>query len=405
MTKTYLKYFLLFSLFVLQDQLYSQEALRIFDLRKKNKTFSLADLQDLDLKKISTSTKQVLKQEKENAYYGPIFTVDFTKDDKYILGGGTDGSVQVWNVIAGTKLKRVECHEGRVLAAKFFLGAKFFSTSDDGEIFLYNGSSGKREKQFVLEDNINQAISYQALNTQEGDNRIITRKESQGKAEPGMEKRIVYHSSLDYSSDKKFLAVGADNAVVSVFDINSTLPVKYLRGHKKKVNCVAFKPTKHEIVSGSDDNNIILWNWENETQKPKILKNGHQAPVLCLAFPRGIRTLMASGSRDNTIKIWNMTKDSCVKTLEGHEGEITSLAFTKNGKYLVSGSLDNTIRIWDVQRERTIKLYTISEYPVQSIALSNNENFIISGGLVPNGNGALRLWQLNAIITDYESRL
>lgn len=54
---------------------------------------------------------------------------------------------------------------------------------------------------------------------------------------------------------------------------------------------------------------------------------------------------IASGSRDNTIKIWNRNGE-CLKTLTGHSGTILSLAETSDGK-LVSASRDKTIKIWE----------------------------------------------------------
>jgi WD40 repeat protein len=58
--------------------------------------------------------------------------------------------------------------------------------------------------------------------------------------------------------------------------------------------------------------------------------------------------LLASGSRDKTIKLWEVASGSLVRTLTGHTDSVFSVAFSPDGRLLASGSDDNTIRLWDI---------------------------------------------------------
>lgn len=68
----------------------------------------------------------------------------------------------------------------------------------------------------------------------------------------------------------------------------------------------------------------------------------------------GIRSLkysidgkwLASGSCDNTVKIWDTTDYNCVQTLTGHTDWVHSVSFSNNSLYLATGSYDNTVKIW-----------------------------------------------------------
>jgi WD40 repeat protein len=60
------------------------------------------------------------------------------------------------------------------------------------------------------------------------------------------------------------------------------------------------------------------------------------------------RQLPASGSADNTIRLWQVADGKLLQTLEGHTGAVPSIAFSPGGKLLISGSSDGTIRLWGV---------------------------------------------------------
>ena len=61
---------------------------------------------------------------------------------------------------------------------------------------------------------------------------------------------------------------------------------------------------------------------------------------------------MASGSRDKTIKIWEVRNGRCVLTLVGHDNWVNDLVFHPNGRFLLSVSDDKSIRIWDLNNGR-----------------------------------------------------
>src|SRR5438876_127611 len=84
------------------------------------------------------------------------------------------------------------------------------------------------------------------------------------------------------------------------------------------------------------------------SQKPELyVQTGHSGFVLSVAFsPDG--KMLASGSADNTIKLWDVASGQELKTLKGHSGSVYSVAFSADGKTVASGSRDTTIRLWNV---------------------------------------------------------
>jgi WD40 repeat protein len=80
---------------------------------------------------------------------------------------------------------------------------------------------------------------------------------------------------------------------------------------------------------------------------------GHSSYVYSVAFsPDG--KYLASGSYDNTVKLWSVESQKEVTTLQGHSSYVLSVAFSPEGKYLASGSDDKTLKLWRMENFQEI---------------------------------------------------
>ena len=133
-------------------------------------------------------------------------------------------------------------------------------------------------------------------------------------------------------------------------------PIAVLQGHTAKVSVVDFSPDGDLIASGSVDNTLRLW----RTNEGTLLRTmqGHPFPVLQLAFsPDG--SLLATGSTDGIIRLWRVSNSQLIKNLQGHAGWITSLGYSADGNNLLSSAQDFTVRIWRASDSRLVQ--TIDE--------------------------------------------
>jgi len=77
---------------------------------------------------------------------------------------------------------------------------------------------------------------------------------------------------------------------------------------------------------------------------------------------RGLQQWLASGSDDNTVRLWNPASGQQISQFSGHSDSVRSVAFSHDGQWLASGSDDNTVRIWSVETgELTLTLYPTAE--------------------------------------------
>jgi WD40 repeat protein/energy-coupling factor transporter ATP-binding protein EcfA2 len=202
--------------------------------------------------------------------------------------------------------------------------------------------------------------------------------------------------SVAFSADGKTLASGSDDGTIILWDVTTRQQLgQPLSGHSVKVNSIAFSPDSKTLASGSDDGTIILWDVTIRQQLGQPL-SGYSILAMSVAFNADGKTLASGGCelnsdtgecRQGEIILWDMeTRQPIGQPLKGPIGQVTSVAFSPDGKTLASGS--NKIILWDVQSHRTIDP-PLSEGAF-SVAFNPDGKMLASGSY----DGTIILWDV-----------
>ncbi len=146
-------------------------------------------------------------------------------------------------------------------------------------------------------------------------------------------------------------------------------------GHTDWVNALALNHNR-SLIASSSDSSIMIWDF-NSGRLLRTL-NGHNFYVLSLAFSPDGNTL-ASGGADGTVSLWDVYSGKHICEFTDHDDSIRNVTFSPDGTLLASGGDDRKLRIWDFARRRVIHELEIGE-SVHSIDFSPNGNLIATNG-------------------------
>jgi WD40 repeat protein len=111
---------------------------------------------------------------------------------------------------------------------------------------------------------------------------------------------------------------------------------------------VAFSPDGGRLATGGDENTVMIWDVKMG-QRLQTMR-GHSGDVYTVAFSPDDGRWVASAGEDSTVKVWDSKTGTVVHSFRGHTGLVSSVAFTPDGQRLISGSRDHTVKVWDVTR-------------------------------------------------------
>jgi WD40 repeat protein/serine/threonine protein kinase len=187
------------------------------------------------------------------------------------------------------------------------------------------------------------------------------------------------------------IAASGHDWAATLYDSRSKLgPVHVFEGHESAVQALAFSPGGSLLASGSADRTVKLWN----TSTFGLIRTyrGHNDFVTALALAADGR-MLASASLDGAIRFWSTTSSRTYRTVRAHKGKVSALAFSPDGQLLASGGEDGAIKIWQYRRRSPIRTLFGHSAEVRSLSFSPNGRRLASAG----GDGMVRLWDMGAV--------
>ncbi|MDE0466486.1 MAG: WD40 repeat domain-containing protein [Candidatus Poribacteria bacterium] len=301
---------------------------------------------------------------------GQVNALAFSPDGKILASGGAANPIiQLWELETGSKLatfKLAERHDSATALAFSDDGTTLISLDKFGDIISWDVDTGRK-----LSDTKNVDTYEVAALSQHG----------------GM------------------VAIGDKNGTqIHLWNTATGRRRVTLNGHagffeadqderEAEIRMLAFTQDGKTLVSGSEDETVLLWNTENGTKQATL--SGHEEVVTTVAFSVDGKTV-ASGAANKLIKVWDVKTERELATLRGHKNTINALTFAPEGtsRYsgcLASGSADGTIRFWDPDNGQELAIFTAGHTEwVKAVAFTENGTTLTSAAF----NGIVEVWNL-----------
>jgi len=274
---------------------------------------------------------------------GRAETITFSRNGRYLMVAG-GYSVEVWGLYDKGIAEEYEIRRGRITSLAMSSDNTLLAAGDSrGFVHLWN--IGNKEKKYKVKCHL----------------RKVT--------------------ALSFSPDSTILASGGDDQKINILDLRSGTKLARLEGHDDTINSLAFTPNGRHLISASNDLSIRWWDANVGREKKAIQESADKLICMTLSLDGSVVALstvdihidlVRKRRRDvRRIKVRNTVTGEEIRVLEGHKKDVTTLAFHPDKRFLASGSVDNTIRIWDLQKGDIVTLLEQKD-DIASVDFSDN---------------------------------
>jgi WD40 repeat protein/tRNA A-37 threonylcarbamoyl transferase component Bud32 len=293
------------------------------------------------------------------AYAAGVFCVAFSPDGTTLAAGyNNEGVIKLWDVASGRQRTTLRGHPGQVWSMAYSAdGSRLASRSGGGCVKIWD-VSGRME--------------WSSL--------------------PPPSDQVW---TAGFSPDGRKLAFGTSAPLggwLHLRDVEDGQESVNRLWFPRPVRHLAFSPDGRILATGNGGRGVFLWDVTAGRNRAVL---SDRLAAFCFAFSADGRTL-AVGYADASspkplpapIKLWDVVEEKVRTVLEGHEGGIYSLAYSRDGGRIVSGSGDGTVRLWDAGTGEVRNVLHGHKGRVRCVAFSPDERTIASGG----SDGTVRLW-------------
>ncbi|EFY89459.1 WD domain-containing protein [Metarhizium acridum CQMa 102] len=280
-------------------------------------------------------------------HQGAVNCVAFHPKFSSIASGSDDCTIKIWDWEFGELEQTIKGHTQAVRGVDYGGpqgGTLFASCSSDLTIKLWDPTD-----------------NYKNIRTLYGHDHSIC--------------SVRFVSSSDGEWRPRQLASASGDHTIKLWNIENGHCVNTLRGHTDWVRSIYPSADGRILLSAGNDRTARLWDISLASPESTLTLVGHALGINCCALapvaahpylasmapskapavPKGVAEYIATGSRDNTIKIWD-AHGTCIRTLIGHNNWVTAVVFHPGGKYLLSVADDKTLRCWDLTLGQCIKV-------------------------------------------------
>ncbi|KAL4228220.1 snoRNA-binding rRNA-processing protein [Mactra antiquata] len=189
-------------------------------------------------------------------------------------------------------------------------------------------------------------------------------------------KEIAYCGS--FRNDGRLMVAGGDEGVVRLFNVSERTMLRQFRGHEGSVHVCKFLSNNVQLMSGSDDNTVKIW--DIPTEKELLTFTDHTDYVRCGVTSQSSNDIILSGSYDHTVRLYDTRIGESVLNVN-HGAPVESLLMFPSGGIFISAG-GSTVKVWDaLSGGKLLTSLTHHHKTVTCLSFCSQYQRFMSGGL------------------------
>jgi WD40 repeat protein len=197
-----------------------------------------------------------------------------------------------------------------------------------------------------------------------------------------------------FSSDSKYFAIGANNGDIAIYEAATGAVYNTHSLHSSQVFCSIFQPGGTLLASGDKSGHLVIYDYVEK--KHTHIIDAHSGALTAMAFSKD--GMLVTGSRDNSIKVWDPNTGKMLSEITGITGNIISVRITNDGKTIVAGTsaLSKGLRLIDIETQTEVRVFESAN--LQNLDLSPDNKYVATANLKRN----VFVWDITKYKVAYE---